>query len=283
MFRATEIHLYKLYIEREQAFHFLTKVGQMENVNLVNCSTIAFHEHDYYRQLKRCDDIYNKIGEIQSLLHLYNKQIHYCPNYAEFIQYIKITEDQAIKIEQELTHKVQFILNQQANLQQIIEQRNKYEEEIAVIQYCKDFIFKFSGIQLGYIVGCMNTNDSLKFNRIVFRITKENGIVKFKNLNNKRTIFTLVFAIGKHENLKNKLLKICEAFNVSIYQLPEETKVEDKIIQLQNELLSKQQNKKLISNQIFSLIFKLKNFQNWMRYIILVIVHIYVNQKSFQI
>ncbi|CAD8074247.1 unnamed protein product [Paramecium primaurelia] len=236
MFRATEIHLYKLYVEREQAFHLLTKVGQMKNVNLVNCSSNTFHEHDYYKQLKRCDDIYNKIGEIKHLLHLYNKQIHYCPNYEVFIQNIKITDDQAIKIEQELTHKVQFILNQQANLQQIIEQSNRLNEEIAVLQNCKDFIYKFSGIQLGYIVGCMNTIDSHKFNRIVFRISKENGIVKFKNLNNQRCLVTLVFAIGKHENLKNKLLKICEAFSVSIYQLPEESKVDNKILELQNEI-----------------------------------------------
>ncbi|CAD8191662.1 unnamed protein product [Paramecium pentaurelia] len=238
MFRATEIHLYKLYIEREQAFNFLTKIGQMNNVNIVNCSNNPFNEHDYYKQLKRCDDIYNKISEIKNLLNLYNKQIHYCPNYEEFISNIKITEDQVIKIEQDLTHKIQFILNQQTNLQQIIEQRNKLEEQIAIIQHCKEFIYKFSGIQLGYIVGCMNTLDSHKFNRIVFRISKENGIVKFQNLNNQRTLFTLVFTLGKHENLKNKLLKICEAFNVSIYQLPEENNVETKLIELQNELIN---------------------------------------------
>nr|CAI43264.1 V-ATPase a subunit 7_2 isotype of the V0 sector [Paramecium tetraurelia] len=236
MFRPTEIHLYKLYVEREQAFHFLTKVGQMNNVNLVNCSNHAFHEHDYYKQLKRCDDIYNKISEVKNLLILYNKPIHYCPNIKSFIQYLQITEDQVIKIEQELTHKVQFIMNQQTNLQQIVEQRNRLEEEIAVIQHCKEFIYKFSGVQLGYIVGCMNAADQHKFNRIVFRISKENGIVKFKDFNNEKIIFTLVFTKGKHENLKTKLLKICEAFNVSIFQLPEEIQIETKINELENEL-----------------------------------------------
>lgn len=58
----------------------------------------------------------------------------------------------------------------------------------------------------------MNTTDSHKFNRIVFRISKENGIVQFKNLNNERSLITLVFTTGKHDNLKNKLLKICEVF-----------------------------------------------------------------------
>lgn len=32
----------------------------------------------------------------------------------------------------------------------------------------------------------MNLKDSNKFNRIVFRVTKENGIVKFNDLKNER-------------------------------------------------------------------------------------------------
>ena len=76
---------------------------------------------------------------------------------------------------------------------------------------------------LSSLAGVIDAEDSLRFKRIVFRITKGNNLIFMSDIKGEDTpknAFFIAFQSGEHEYIKNKLKKVCESFQASTYETP---------------------------------------------------------------
>jgi V-type H+-transporting ATPase subunit a len=101
---------------------------------------------------------------------------------------------------------------------------------------------------LNFIAGVIKAEDDMRMKRMIFRISKgraiptffdlvtENKIVKTKS---QKKIFTIFFQGGVENVLLSKLLKVCDLFNASRFNIPRREEIQIQITQLQNEIFEK--------------------------------------------
>lgn len=101
---------------------------------------------------------------------------------------------------------------------------------------------------LNFIAGVIKAEDDLRMKRMVFRISKGRAIPTFfdlvtENRINKekiqKKIFTIFFQGGVENVLLGKLLKVCDIFGASKFNIPKREEMQTKINQLQNEIYEK--------------------------------------------
>jgi V-type H+-transporting ATPase subunit a len=112
---------------------------------------------------------------------------------------------------------------------------------------------------LNFIAGVIKAEDDMKMKRMIFRISKgraiptffdlvtENKIVKTKT---QKKIFTIFFQGGVENVLLSKLLKVCDLFNASRFNIPRREEIQAHITQLQNEIFEKNSFLKQASTSI---------------------------------
>jgi hypothetical protein len=105
----------------------------------------------------------------------------------------------------------------------------KKEEEVEKqIDFVKEEDFK--GSRLNYLAGILDREESQRFKRMVFRITKGNSWTYFEDVQLRaneeikeeeekdmpmKTVFIVVYQGGVLDLLKTKLNKLCESFGAS--------------------------------------------------------------------
>ena len=112
---------------------------------------------------------------------------------------------------------------------------------------------------LNFIAGVIKAEDDMRMKRMIFRISKgraiptffdlvtENKIVKTKT---QKKIFTIFFQGGVENVLLSKLLKVCDLFNASRFNIPRREEIQTQITQLQNEIFEKNSFLKQASTRI---------------------------------
>jgi V-type H+-transporting ATPase subunit a len=115
-------------------------------------------------------------------------------------------------------------------------------------------------IRFQYMAGTINREDSDRFKRIIFRVTRGMtwtaliDIEQARNNNERndlnhllenaagnivdKTVFFIVFQGGAHEMMRNKLNKICESFSAARYNIPEDPhQFEEKVNEVDTQLI----------------------------------------------
>jgi V-type H+-transporting ATPase subunit a len=112
---------------------------------------------------------------------------------------------------------------------------------------------------LNFIAGVIKAEDDMKMKRMIFRISKgraiptffdlitENKIIKTKT---QKKIFTIFFQGGVENVLLAKLIKVCDLFNASRFNIPRREEIQSQITQLQNEIFEKNSFLKQASTSI---------------------------------
>ena len=112
---------------------------------------------------------------------------------------------------------------------------------------------------LNFIAGVIKAEDDIRMKRMIFRISKGRAIPTFFDLvtenkvvrtKNQKKIFTIFFQGGVENVLLAKLLKVCDLFNASRFNIPRREEIQTHITQLQNEIFEKNSFLKQASTSI---------------------------------
>ena len=93
-----------------------------------------------------------------------------------------------------------------------------------------------AGIKVNYIVGTINTSESDRFRRMIFRVSKGNAVVNLKHINQDdldpnykdpktlsvmdKDVFLIIYPGGQIDVLKVKLARFCDSFNCNRFIIP---------------------------------------------------------------
>lgn len=103
--------------------------------------------------------------------------------------------------------------------------------------------------QISFIAGVIKADDDLKMKRMIFRISKGKAMATYFDFNNNyldvpndtkavsKKIFTIILPTGGPENiLLSKVLKICDLFNASRFNVPSRENIKTQVENLQKEI-----------------------------------------------
>jgi V-type H+-transporting ATPase subunit a len=103
---------------------------------------------------------------------------------------------------------------------------------------------------LNFIAGVIRAEDDMRMKRMIFRMSKGRAIPTFFDLvtENKiiktkvqKKIFTIFFQGGVENVLLSKLLKVCDIFQASRFNIPRRDEMTEQISSLQNDITDKKQ------------------------------------------
>ena len=215
---------------------------------------------DYFDILE--NEIFEKNKKIQEIIDSYNK----------------LKEDLNIDIEKREVYEKYLSLIKEEKLFNEGDINMDLEEEQSLNNY--SYISnKYFKSKLLFIMGVVNAENELKMKRMIFRISRGTAFANFSDINQnaesllnvnnnnnntKKTfkiskkIFIIFYPSDGKEFLRNKLIKICDLFNCSIYQ-PDGTQNEIKNIinEIKQEIKEKKNIIKYTKNQIIEQLFEL--------------------------
>lgn len=119
---------------------------------------------------------------------------------------------------------------------------------------------------LNFLAGVIKAEDDLRMKRMIFRLSRGRAIPTFfdlitenkfavivrikQKIRTQKKIFTIFFQGGTENILLNKLIKICDLFGASRYNIPRRSEVMGEIGKLQNEINEKKNFLKQAENSI---------------------------------
>jgi V-type H+-transporting ATPase subunit a len=294
MFLSQKMGYYSLIIPRESAWEIMNRIGDLSALHLIDLNRDSpLIQREFSNYLRRCDEIDEKIRYIANLMDKHSIPIDYCSNARNYMWNLKNFLDTREKNEQsflqevetELDKRTDFMRDQVNTLENLLDQRRQFVEFLAVVQKNRQDIsglltsqqrelrqftrqmehlspaaaqhFQSANprVNLSYIAGAINTNEALRFTRMLFRVTRGNiwtvlheievreaddfdvdNVDNAKGNNQmyrnqpRRSSFLIIYHGG--ERTRARLTKICDSFTVSRFSMPEDpsllhTKVEE--------------------------------------------------------
>lgn len=77
--------------------------------------------------------------------------------------------------------------------------------------------------ELNYLCGVVEKVDLNRFQRIIFRVSKGNILTMNADIavqGTSKCMFVLIFSGGQHQQLKQKLMRVCDSFGVTRFEVP---------------------------------------------------------------
>ena len=84
-------------------------------------------------------------------------------------------------------------------------------------------------INIANLIGTIQTSDKLRFKQLVFRVSRGNALVNFKDLKNAftdndgkdqfKSVYIVVFQEGTI--MRERLMKLCDGFDGKRFEMPE--------------------------------------------------------------
>ena len=144
--------------------------------------------------------------------------------------YFDYAENEVNETEKNITELVNSYIKTKESLEMIIERKivfDKYSTLVSSNEVRDQSLYETAN--LVFIAGVVKTDDEMKFKRMIFRVSRARAITTFFDYLNSsevntdptpKKIFTIFFP-GTEEDqvLLNKILSVCDIFNVSRYNL----------------------------------------------------------------
>ncbi|XP_063704995.1 V-type proton ATPase 116 kDa subunit a 1-like [Culicoides brevitarsis] len=237
IFRSEPMSLCQLYIQPEAAFLSLSELGELGVVQFrdLNSESSALQRR-FITEVRRCDEMERQLNFIQAELE------------KDEIAIPAVTDDnprapmprEMIDLEAQIERDEEEIKELSANASQMEQSFLEYTEFIHALEKSKD---SFNHTQtdafdepiegpLDFVVGVMNRERFLSFERMIWRIGRGNIFVRqidieepFKDPKTKRDIYKIVFVLFfQGEQLKSRVKKICGGYHATLYPVPHEQK-----------------------------------------------------------
>lgn len=182
--------------------------------------------------------------------------------------YFDLIEGEIIEDERKITELLESYANINESLENLIEKKSVFDKTSQLLlsgaelnrdkqvgepsMFAKPVVKIDEEIShrsdLNFIAGVIKGDDDLRMKRMIFRISKGRAIPTFFDLVtvNRLTklpvlkkIFTIFFQGGVENILLDKLLKVCDIFGASRFNIPRREEIQSQINQLQNEIYEK--------------------------------------------
>jgi len=303
LFRSDTMGYFSLVASKEYAWDILNEIGELDSVQFLDLNAQESHfRRPYSNFIKRCEDLEGKLASIENCMGKFELPINHCDNSKEFLAHLKHSISARNKVERTYIDDVENQINDYTNklneqikyFETLVENYNHLVEYKEVLLKTRPYIHQGDvnmpqaapgvfdqnirgDIRFTYLAGVINREDSLRFRKILFRITrgmtytalidiqkpaqvlnKENPnyfLDDEKNANREKTVFLVVYQGGEHQMLKGKLDRICDAFGASKYGIPIEPQAfERKIFEVEAQLNDAQEVVKITRARIGSLL-----------------------------
>lgn len=288
MFRSVNMVHKKIRIPREHAIEFMDKLGRnTEGIEFIDKNKSNLEgKKNFYGMLKRCDDIDKKLHNIERVCERYNKELVRYTNYASFIydledevqrikhsekNFFDTVESEIFEDEKKLENLMSDFDTTSENLDIIKEKKAVYDKLSQLMPSSSEGIDAFRSQRLvssseeervsnfNTIAGVVKAEDEIKMKRMIFRISRGRATPTFFDLEIKasgskekliKKIFTIFFPGGEENILMQKIIKACDIYNASRFEIPPKDQISPEIISLQKEISEKESVLKQAKNLI---------------------------------
>jgi V-type H+-transporting ATPase subunit a len=304
---------YNLILPRNDAWEIMNELGEIAALEFIdqNVSEASFNR-PYSGYIKRCEEMENKIKTIETEMGKFGKSVTRCEDPKQFLTGLKIFMNKRNKaghtyfeeLEGELDDKLKRLNDQIKTYDKLVEKYNhliefkqvllktrphlgnrdfkaknvaqEYRDGAQIKQRDDEDIDHVSSrdIKFNYLAGVINKEDSLRFKRMLFRVTRgmvwtvledieqaedqsqdqvegsgpadrkdSNTMIDSSSAKTKpKTVFLVVYQGGGMEQLKTRLNRICDSFGASKYGIPEDRANFDKKVDEVNAQLTDTRN-----------------------------------------
>ncbi|CAD8136348.1 unnamed protein product [Paramecium pentaurelia] len=228
MFRSQEMSYFQLVMPQDSAWTIMDQLGYLSKVEIIDHNpNEALINRPFANYVKRCDDL---IVKIENMLQV-AKNLNLLSNYknGNLQQFTNNknshTHTYLDKIEEDINKKTSIFQEQNKHLEQLIDQSEYIQNYIEILiesrKYLGENVFQNQQIsKFEYYVGILKNLELLQFHRVIFRVTKGNSYVHLKRMNEKQSIFIVLFPnIGNYG--KQKIQKIVEQVSQGKFTLPQ--------------------------------------------------------------
>jgi V-type H+-transporting ATPase subunit a len=194
---------------------------------------------------------------------VYQSYSHYCRDLEEDQRglkrnigstYFDYTENLINEDERKLLELIEVHTQISEALENLIEKKSVFDKSSQLVLTSRDqdnlsrigMIEEGSSSDLNFIAGVIKAEDELRMKRAIFRISRGRAIPTYFDLVTDtkgptvlKKIFTIFFQGGVENVLLSKLLRVCDVFGASRFNIPRRDEMQFQINQLQTEITEK--------------------------------------------
>ena len=218
----------------------------------------------FYQQIKRCDDLLLKISLVKEKLSEFGRFPVEVDSQEEYLTEIKqflLNRDKAPHtyindLEVDLEQQVTDLNAQLDHYEELTDAQDKTIEKICVFGKAKFLLEKMQISQgssmLDSITGIIDGEDLQNFKRIVFRTSKGNVFTSYLEIEqdyvhvdhliqkakkpSEKFVFVLFFAGSNEQNLRKRLIKVCDSFGARRFDTGDNASFDGTIHEAQGQL-----------------------------------------------
>lgn len=252
-FRSEEMEYVCLVIQEEAAHDLIDEIGErgcMQFTDL-NHDQTAFQRR-YASYIRRCDEIERKLRYVEATAKNYmplawppkekpgwDSVKEYFPRYREkgAAHLIESMESDFEKYEQELQTLIKYRTQLREECNKNLELKAVLHEASAFFKDGKNNQLAASGsdieksdIAFSYITGTVETSQESEMERIIFRTTRGNALIRFQQIatpfscvrsGKEEDVMKSVFIIFyRSSSIQHKIVKICDVFHATRFDVP---------------------------------------------------------------
>lgn len=263
LFRSEDMSLYEISIPKDNAWDIMNTLGRMNAMHFID---LNYDEQPFNltfaNWVKRCDDTLRKIDFIKqecNRLHVDLKKPKDPKTFLDNLEAMHRSRKKSSslyfeEIEQEIKNKEGFVSQQievlkkmHEDLNHLIEyktvlskaasviggRKNETEESMSVdlSKSEQDVHASLVGgqeISIGHLAGTILKEEQERFNRLIFRATRGNAIVCFREFTkpivdytgkkSMKSVYIVIFQEG--EFIRDRIIRICDSFMGTRYEIP---------------------------------------------------------------
>eukprot|EP00531_Pseudo-nitzschia_arenysensis_P006057 CAMPEP_0116141410 /NCGR_PEP_ID=MMETSP0329-20121206/14369_1 /TAXON_ID=697910 /ORGANISM="Pseudo-nitzschia arenysensis, Strain B593" /LENGTH=852 /DNA_ID=CAMNT_0003636595 /DNA_START=64 /DNA_END=2622 /DNA_ORIENTATION=+ len=244
-FRSEPMEYVSLILNEDAAHNCLADLGKMGIVQFTDLNPdLTPFQRRYVSYVKRCDELERKLRYFYNELDKFDLEAKTAGSVDAFLEesvgtqkidpmsslealekQLEVYENQLRELNsynEQLTHE----FNEKVELQEVLEKaRNFYEFDRSELSGKT----RLDIMRFNCIAGVVPTDEKVRFDRMIFRTTRGNSLVRFAPIDHSTTdpesgkeseksVFLIFF---KSATIETKLKKICDAFMAHRYTLPD--------------------------------------------------------------
>ncbi|CAK83777.1 unnamed protein product (macronuclear) [Paramecium tetraurelia] len=250
LFRSEQMEFYNLVIPRESAWDVMNTLGYFDSVHIIDYDpTLPQINRPFSNYVKRCDDVMQKIEQIDGEMRNFKIEKRYSPDVIDLLKKRNGTHKQFEELEQDICKVADDLEHQQQTMNSLQEKKNTIRENLEVLRNAVAFQNEDSeeASLLGFqkMVGVILKEDEMRFKRIIFRITKGNIHVDIMDIQEhfiqqdrrivQKCVFMLIYPNG--DLTQKKIQRVIESFSCNKFDIPTSSDQHaQRITMLENQL-----------------------------------------------
>lgn len=256
----------------DSAWTILNNLGTVSAIEFIDSQdgVPEFNRH-FHNYSQRAESLLERLGWLNCLMLDFGMEPGLCREHSDFLEKLNSsleTRDQAEhtyfdEMEDKINGACEKLTDSVRNYELLLQNIGDCKEYKTVLELIKPHIptnFKYyqdttsdeepsgmvNSVRFGYMCGVIATIDRLKFNRTIWRVTRDNALVKFIDMPVvedragkpvRKSIYFICYPMSDKNVLQKKLNRLCESYNATKWRLPETMElIDEKIHQLGGEV-----------------------------------------------